>query len=130
MDGISQPAIDVDDKSVTPLPGQGKIRQGIALLGRDGDEKGANGRPSWTLDGSFLAFRYLPQLVPEFDDFLKKNPLPIAGLTAEQGSELLGARFVGRWKSGKQYLYSQMSFSPTSLLNSDRCSYRHHSYQR
>ena len=69
------------------------------LLGRDGDET-TSARPAWALDGSFMAFRYLPQLVPEFDLFLKKNPLPIPGLSQEQGSELLGARFVGRWKSG------------------------------
>jgi len=42
--------------------------------------------------------------VPEFNDFLKKNPIAKDGngkeLTPEEGSELLGARMVGRWKSG------------------------------
>lgn len=95
LDGISEPAIlGVDDK---PFPGQESIRQGIVLCGRDGDSNAA-GRPSWALDGSFLAFRYLFQLVPEFDKFLQQNPLP--GLPPHQGSELLGARLVGRWKSG------------------------------
>jgi len=55
------------------------------------------------VDGSFLAFRFLFQLVPEFNKFLKDNALKVPGLTPEQGSELLGARLVGRWKSGKYY---------------------------
>jgi len=68
------------------------VPQGIILLGRDGDKQT---RPSWALDGSFLAFRYLPQLVPEFNAFLNEKPVP--GLDADQ----LGARLVGRWKSGR-----------------------------
>ena len=74
------------------------------LLGRAGDNDLSTNkpvsRPAWALDGSFLAFRYLPQLVPEFNLFLKENPIPIPGLSPTQGSELLGARLVGRWKSG------------------------------
>jgi len=38
--------------------------------------------------------------VPEFDDFLKKHPIIAPGLSPEDGSELRGARMVGRWKSG------------------------------
>ena len=94
-DGISQPA--VQGVNTHPHPGQETVRQGIILLGRDGD---AVTRPSWALDGSFLALRYLFQLVPEFDTFLRQNPITSAGLSEERGSELLGARLVGRWKSG------------------------------
>lgn len=104
QDGISNPAIaDVD---ANPNPGQQVIPQGIILLGRPGDAPTLGTppapvtRPPWALDGSFLSFRYLFQLVPEFNTFLKNNPIPITGLTREQGSELLGARLVGRWKSG------------------------------
>ena len=67
-------------------------------MGRDGDP--VTTRLPWALDGSLLAFRYLPQLVPEFDTFLTQNPISIPGLSPVQGSELLGARLVGRWKSG------------------------------
>lgn len=96
LDGISNPAVKgVDAK---PNPGQQTVRQGIILLGREGDDPT---RPSWALDGSFLSFRYLFQLVPEFNTFLKNNPITITGLSKEQGSELLGARLVGRWKSGR-----------------------------
>ncbi|KAK7678571.1 hypothetical protein QCA50_018443 [Cerrena zonata] len=98
LDGISNPA--VKDFDTNPLPGQGTpVRPGIILLGREADPNLA-ARPSWAVEGSFLAFRYLSQLVPEFDQFLKKNPIPLPGLTPEQGSEFLGARLVGRWKSG------------------------------
>jgi Dyp-type peroxidase family len=45
-------------------------------------------------------FRKLQQFVPEFNEFLAKNPIPDKGLTPAEGSELLGARLVGRWKSG------------------------------
>lgn len=96
LDGVSQPAVKgVDPKA---LPGQDFIRQGIVLCGREADT--VDTRPSWALDGSFLSFRFLPQLVPEFDRFLKKNPIP-GVLPPSFGSELLGARLVGRWKSGK-----------------------------
>lgn len=98
-DGISQPAIRGVD--ATAHKGQEFVHQGVTLLGREGDIDLTTNNPiarsSWALDGSFLAFRYLFQLVPEFNTFLKKNKIP--GLEPEHGSELLGARFMGRWKS-------------------------------
>lgn len=42
--------------------------------------------------------------MPEFDKFLIDNPIIIEGLPRDKGSELLGARMVGRWKSGKPVL--------------------------
>ena len=96
LDGISQPAIESVDKH--PNPGQETVDQGIFLMGRKGD--GVASRPPWALDGSLLAFRYLFQLVPEFDTFLKQNPVGGLDLPPAQGSELLGARLIGRWKSG------------------------------
>ena len=99
MDGISNPA--VKDFDTNPLPGQGTpIRPGIVLLGREGDPN-LSSRPAWAVEGSFLAFRYLSQLVPEFNTFLEKNPILLPGLSPKEGSEFLGARLVGRWKSGK-----------------------------
>ncbi|KAF7365563.1 Dye-decolorizing peroxidase [Mycena venus] len=47
----------------------------------------------------FLVFRQLQQLVPEFNKFLTDNSLDVDELSPEQGSELLDARMVGRWKS-------------------------------
>ena len=98
-DGISQPA--VQGLPTDPHPGHGiPVRQGIILCGRDGDgptgpdDKTVTPRAPWTLDGSLLSFRLLLQRVPEFNAFLKHKA------TADVSSELLGARLVGRWKSG------------------------------
>jgi Dyp-type peroxidase family len=99
LDGISQPA--VQGVNTNPNPGQETVRQGIVLLGREGDAPNVPNvttRPPWALDGSFLSFRYLFQLVPEFDEFKRQNSIP--GVPPELSSELLGARLVGRWKSG------------------------------
>ena len=73
------------------------VDAGHFLLGEEGDNVI---RPAWAKDGSFLAFRQLQQLVPEFNKFLTDHPIVVPGvLTREQGSALLGARMVGRWKS-------------------------------
>ncbi|RYC65969.1 dyp-type peroxidase [Xylaria longipes] len=110
-DGLSQPAVQNVDAGVISEPGEKPVRQGVILLGREGDDglvvPGGSTtpvkRPSWALDGSFLVFRYLKQLVPEFDTFLEANPLDVPPIQAPgdpSGAELLGARLVGRWKSG------------------------------
>ncbi|KAF7369765.1 DyP-type peroxidase [Mycena venus] len=95
LDGISNPAII--GFTGTPMPGQSNISAGSILVGETGD---SGSRPAWAKDGSFLVFRQLKQLVPEFNKFLTDNPIVMNGLTPQQGSDLLGARMVGRWKSG------------------------------
>jgi deferrochelatase/peroxidase EfeB len=64
----------------------------------------------WTLDGSFLVFRKLKQFVPEFNQYLTANAVQNAAgtLTVQQGAELLGARLLGRWRSG-----APIDLSPT-----------------
>ncbi|KAJ7723414.1 fungal peroxidase [Mycena metata] len=94
LDGISNPAVQGFQ---TPFPGQAVVPTGEILVGEDGD---SFSRPAWAKDGSFLVFRQLKQIVPEFNKFLLDNPIHIPALTPEQGSELLGARMIGRWKSG------------------------------
>ncbi|KAJ7238690.1 fungal peroxidase [Mycena rebaudengoi] len=98
MDGISNPAVQGFD--IAPLPGQAFVKTGSILVGEDGDRLNSTPRPDWAKDGSFLVFRQLKQLVPEFNKFLTDHPLHIPGLSPQQGSDLLGARMVGRWKSG------------------------------
>ncbi|KAG9239578.1 peroxidase TAP [Amylocarpus encephaloides] len=113
LDGVSQPAIKgVHDD---PLPG-GKgqkepLDQGVILLKRDGDEQ-KESRPDWTLDGSFLAFRYLSQLVPEFQDFIDSNN------PCGAEDDFLGAQLVGRWKSGAPIVLAPHSDNPK--LGKDR----------
>jgi Dyp-type peroxidase family len=94
LDCLSQPPIT---GFRNPNTGEDPTPPGIILLGEQGDTVT---RPAWATDSSFLVFRKLQQLVPEFNNFLNLNPIPDKGLTPAQGSELLGARFVGRWKSG------------------------------
>ncbi|KAK1236407.1 dye-decolorizing heme-containing peroxidase [Marasmius sp. AFHP31] len=95
MDGISQPGINgFTDK---PLPGQQMLDPGFFLLGEKGD---STQRPAWAKDGSFLAFRQLRQLVPEFSQFVTENALKVPGLSVQENTDLFGARMVGRWKSG------------------------------
>lgn len=122
QDGISNPFLDEVD--TVAIRGSETINQGIILAGRKGDVP-VDGtgkplvnfsRPAWALDGSFLAFRYLRQLVPEFDAFLEKNALPVPppvnpGDPVPTGAEKLGARLVGRWKSGMYFsLYISLCY--------------------
>ncbi|KAJ7201686.1 fungal peroxidase [Mycena pura] len=95
LDGISNPAVKGYE---SPVPGQAVVEPGTLLLGETGDTVK---RPAWAKNGSFLVFRQLKQLVPEFNKFLTDNPIVKPGvLTPQQGSDLLGARMMGRWKSG------------------------------
>jgi len=54
-----------------------------------------------------MAFRKLPQLVPEFDKFL----LDSAG--SQEAADLMGARFVGRWKSGAPLVLAPTQDDPS-----------------
>ncbi|KAK0438820.1 Dyp peroxidase [Armillaria borealis] len=110
MDGISQPAVKGFTKS--PLPGQLAVNAGEILLAEAGD---IIPRPRWAKDGSFLVFRQMEQLVPEFNKFLWDNPIsgPDLPLTREEGSALLGARMLGRWKSGAPVDLAPLFDDPT-----------------
>ncbi|PPQ90336.1 hypothetical protein CVT25_007738 [Psilocybe cyanescens] len=97
LDGVSNPAIIGFDTN--PPPGPAPIRPGVIVVGHDGDPN-VKDRDDWMIDGSFFVFRYLFQKVPEFDDFVDRNKLNMPGLTEKENADLLGARLVGRWKSG------------------------------
>jgi len=119
LDGISNPLIAGFDRTV---PGPAPIDASNILTGFTNDK-------DWTRDGSFLVFRYLLQKVPEFNSFLRANALKINPITSQSlgptdGSELLGARLVGRWKSGER---RPQTLSPVIILISVivRCSSRY-----
>jgi len=89
LDGVSQPGI----KGLTmPFPGQRLLDPGLFAFGYGPT---ANPPLPWMKNGSFMVFRRLKQLVPEFDDYLESQ-----AQTLGMDSVLLGARLVGRWKSG------------------------------
>ncbi|PIL35707.1 hypothetical protein GSI_02437 [Ganoderma sinense ZZ0214-1] len=98
LDGISQPAVkDFDNK---PNPGQKAVPQlGVILCGREHDVDANDNdwtqttttSPSLALSGPWTEVsslsdrrrRYLFQLVPEFDSFLKASANPLKGHTAD-----------------------------------------------
>ncbi len=91
QDGISQPGIN---GLTSPFPGQQMVDPGLFVLGYLGG--GPDPLPlQWMKNGSFMVFRQLQQLVPEFSAFILS-----AANTLGVDPVLLGARLVGRWKSG------------------------------
>ncbi|KAG8690103.1 hypothetical protein FRC09_012136 [Ceratobasidium sp. 395] len=114
-DGISNPAVT---GVVDPLPGQRTVPPGTILLGTDQDLVPT--RPPWAVEGSFLVFRQLSQLVPEFHNFLDKNPVVSPGLDPQLGSELMGACLVGRWKSGAPIQVSPLADDPELAKDKER----------
>jgi len=102
-DGISQPGVmgfDQPDTSTPPQvegkPGTLIIEAGEFVLGYPGHDN-PNGRavPSWMFDGSFFVVRRLHQDVPGW--WAQSES---AGDTLGLPSEELGAKLVGRWRSG------------------------------
>ena len=124
MDGISNPVITGFDTNIQPGPSP--VQPGVIVTGKAGDP-GLSIRKDWSTEGSFAVFRHLFQHVPEFDDFLKKNPLTKDGngkvLTPAEGSELLGARMVGRWKSGAPIDISPFKDDPALAVDPKRYIY-------
>ncbi|KAJ5226693.1 uncharacterized protein N7469_006699 [Penicillium citrinum] len=99
LDAISQPRLTGFDKKCQKGDGnyQYMCRPGRIIIGHDGE---MNNEPKskhepWAKDGSYLVVRKLKQYVPEFNKYLKDNA-PKLNFTEDQ----LGARLVGRWKSG------------------------------
>ncbi|KIK61171.1 hypothetical protein GYMLUDRAFT_166740 [Collybiopsis luxurians FD-317 M1] len=114
LDGVSNPAVS---GFAVAVPGQATVDPGIILLGESGD---TGTRPDWAKDGSFLAFRQLQQRVPEFNKFLVDNALSEPGLNASENAELLGARMVGRWKSGAPIDLTPLKDDPVLAVDHNR----------
>jgi Dyp-type peroxidase family len=109
-DLISQPGIRGLTKPSQPnrapdqgLPGQDLLWPGEFVLGYPSQNPKDPGKPGpipplpapWARNGSYMVFRRLEQMVPEFHRF-------IAAQAARLGidPELLASRMVGRWRSG------------------------------
>jgi Dyp-type peroxidase family len=130
LDGVSQPGLrgrvshepwDVLTPRQNPndpeqgKPGQDLLWPGEFVFGYSGQnpkakditEEGPNSlcpdgtpvAPDWAEDGSYLVFRRLRQDVPGFHGFVRRQAAEL-GL----GADLLGAKLVGRWKSGAPIL--------------------------
>jgi Dyp-type peroxidase family len=93
QDGISQPGVN---GLTTPFPGQQMVDPGVFVFGYPGQPAPPQpAPPSWIKNGSLMVFRRLKQLVPEFGQFISDQA---SSLGADP--VILGARLVGRWKSG------------------------------
>ncbi|KAL0575541.1 dye-decolorizing heme-containing peroxidase [Marasmius crinis-equi] len=97
VDGITQPGVEGWDTDKTVTPGQAIVKPGVILLGEEGDNIT---RPTWAKDGSFLCWRQLQQLVPEYHQYLDQNAPDVSGLSRDESVHLFGSRMMGRWKSG------------------------------
>lgn len=134
-DGISQPGIRGVTPSDDPIsnpdqghPGQDLLWPGEFVLGyptqKPVAKPGVDGPnpdpgpvsqsgPAWTVDGSYLVFRRLAQDVPAFRN-------QVTSLAAAHGlhPDLMGAKLVGRYKSGcplaaREFQPTPFSASPT-----------------
>src|SRR6266851_1781267 len=109
-DGISQPGIRGLTQRSNPvsspdqgLSGQDLLWPGEFVFGYPGQDPRDAVKPGpppdmaapWLRDGSYMVFRRLEQKVPELRKFVADRAARL-GMDAE----LLGARMVGRWKSG------------------------------
>ncbi|KAL0564605.1 dye-decolorizing heme-containing peroxidase [Marasmius crinis-equi] len=97
VDGITQPGVEGWDTEQSVTPGQAIVKPGVILLGEEGDNIP---RPTWAKDGTFLCWRQLQQLVPEYHEYLDKNAPDVSGLSRDEAVHLFGSRMMGRWKSG------------------------------
>jgi Dyp-type peroxidase family len=147
-DGVSQPGVrgEIDTffpahKFLTPnqnpgdegqgLPGQDLLWPGEFVFGyqfqdpQDIENPVSNGNPvlsdgglAWMNNGTFMVFRRLRQFVPEFDKFVDDQASAL-----QTDPSLIGARMVGRWKSGAPLLTAPIQDDPLladdELLNND-----------
>ncbi|KAH9818416.1 hypothetical protein DFH28DRAFT_960272 [Melampsora americana] len=111
LDGISKPKIEGFNATEADKKA-GVVKPSVILVGQADTQqtKPLDPAQSWMKDGSFLVFRQLQQLVPEFRKFCQdvadKNPQP--GVTGE----FIGARIVGRWKSGAPLVLAPVEDNP------------------
>ncbi|WAR53602.1 hypothetical protein PtB15_3B110 [Puccinia triticina] len=136
LDGISEPTIEninarpEDQKS-------GIVKPGVILLGhttQDGNNSNLDPKQTWIKDGSFMAFRELQQLVPEFQSFCDEAAKKLQNPNVS--GDFIGARIVGRWKSGapltltpvedKPELNRAQDFDFSDELKQERCPYAAH----
>lgn len=152
-DGISQPGIrglksdkpedfltarliDPNDERARSFskPGEPLIWPGQFVLGYqkqnkndliqpkpDSDSDTLAGLPDWARNGSFLVFRRLQQDVAAFNKFVE-NMSTEAGMK----SDLLGAKLIGRWKSGAPLIRAKEEDNPP--IGNDEFTSNHFSY--
>ncbi|KAA1128289.1 hypothetical protein PGTUg99_021760 [Puccinia graminis f. sp. tritici] len=115
----------------------GIVEPGVILLGypsANGNSTAPDANQAWLKDGSFMAFRELRQLVPEFHHFCDETAKNMKNLNVS--GDFIGARIVGRWKSGAPLtlapkhdnpaLSTAQDFDYSDELKQERCPYAAH----
>ncbi|MCU5132282.1 Dyp-type peroxidase [Bacillus cereus] len=87
----------------------------------DSDSNTLAGLPGWARNGSYLVFRRLQQDVAAFNKFVE-NMSTEAGMK----SDLLGAKLIGRWKSGAPLIRAKEEDNPP--IGNDEFTSNHFSY--
>ncbi len=111
-DGLSQPFLA--GLHGAPRPGEVQIATGEVLLGYPNAYGQLPQSPSWEAmdlgrNGTFLVFRKLAQDVAAFWHWIAGHAARLAGndpTATRELTELLGAKLVGRWRSGAPLVLS------------------------
>lgn len=95
QDGLTNPSIRGFNATAKDEQ-HGIVDAPVIITGYD------DGDPAWTKNGSFLVFRELKQLAPEFHQFV--NSVAAKAPAGTTSPSEIGARIVGRWESGQLFL--------------------------
>lgn len=109
LDGVGQPVIEGSGKAQNQLRRTGHatvIKAGEFILGYENElgvldgVPGADEMPEFGVNGTYLVFRQMQQHVSAFWNFLEEATRRPDGTSDPDARERLGAKIVGRWKSG------------------------------
>ena len=109
LDGIGQPVIEgtgLEEKQLSRTGHATVIKAGEFILGHDNEMLQPDPLPTglqmqdFGLNGTYLVFRQLEQHVHEFWNYLLEKTRDSEGNVSQAAQDELGAKIVGRWKSG------------------------------
>ena len=109
LDGIGQPVIEGTGREQKQLSRTGHatvIKAGEFILGYENEMLKPDPLPAgfnsanFGTNGTYLVFRQLEQHVHEFWNYLDQTTRGDSGTSSRAAQEKLGAKIVGRWKSG------------------------------
>lgn len=109
LDGIGQPVIEGTDQKARQLNRTGhatEIKAGEFILGYENEMQktdplpAISSMPAFGKNGTYLVFRQIEQHVHSFWSYLKEKSTGADGQSSLEDQEKLGAKMVGRWKSG------------------------------
>lgn len=109
LDGVGQPVIEGSGKAQNQLRRTGHatvIKAGEFILGYENELNvkdtvpSTDGMPEFGAHGTYIVFRQMEQHVNAFWTFLEEATRHSNGTSDPDARERLGAKMVGRWKSG------------------------------